>query len=41
VAMVAVGLALALAAGPVYGMCERASLDIADTQEYVDTVLGR
>jgi multicomponent Na+:H+ antiporter subunit D len=41
VVMVAVGLALAVAAGPVYGLCERASLDIADPQRYVDTVLGR
>jgi multicomponent Na+:H+ antiporter subunit D len=41
VMMVAVGLALALAAGPVYALCERASLDIADRDHYIETVLGR
>jgi len=41
VAMVGVGLALSVAAGPVYGLCERASSDIADPQHYVDMVLRR
>ncbi len=40
-AMVALGLALSVAAGPVYGLCERASTDIADPQHYVDMVLRR
>jgi multicomponent Na+:H+ antiporter subunit D len=40
VAMVGVGLALAVFAGPVYALCERAAADVVDVDRYVRTVLG-
>jgi multicomponent Na+:H+ antiporter subunit D len=40
VAMVGVGLALAVWAGPVYGLCERAAANAVDGDAYVRTVLG-
>jgi multicomponent Na+:H+ antiporter subunit D len=40
VVMVGVGLALAVCAGPVYGLCERAAANLVDADQYVRTVLG-
>ncbi len=40
VAAVAVGLAIPLAAGPLYGLCERAAVDLLDAGPYVTAVLG-
>jgi multicomponent Na+:H+ antiporter subunit D len=39
-AMVAIGLGLAIGAGPLYGLCERAAAEIADPAGYVRNVLG-
>ncbi|HWL41367.1 MAG TPA: proton-conducting transporter membrane subunit [Ilumatobacter sp.] len=41
VAVVLAGLALAVFAGPLYALCERAAADIADVDAYVRTVLRR
>jgi multicomponent Na+:H+ antiporter subunit D len=39
--LVAGSLAIAAAAGPIYGFCERAAHDLLDRQAYVHEVLGR
>ncbi|MEQ8717930.1 MAG: Na+/H+ antiporter subunit D [Acidimicrobiales bacterium] len=38
---VAIGLALAIGAGPFYGLVEDAAADVADPARYVEAVLGR
>lgn len=40
VALVAVGLALALAAGPLYALCERAAADLTTPGRYATAVMG-
>ena len=40
IAMVAVGLALAVFAGPAYALCERAAAELGDVDGYVRVVLG-
>lgn len=41
VVMVSVGVALAVCAGPVYALCERAAASVVDPDSYVRAVLGR
>lgn len=38
---VGMGLAIAVAAGPLYELCQRAAADLLDTTNYVQAVLGR
>ncbi|RIJ69582.1 Na+/H+ antiporter subunit D [Nakamurella silvestris] len=39
-AVVAVGLLLTVAGGPIYGIAERAAVDLTDRQSYIQSVLG-
>jgi multicomponent Na+:H+ antiporter subunit D len=39
--LVLIGLGVAVAAGPLYGLCERAAADLVDPGLYARTVLGR
>jgi multicomponent Na+:H+ antiporter subunit D len=41
VALVGVGLALALAAGPLYALCERAASDVTTPGRYAAEVMGQ